>query len=192
MREASVNRKTAETNVKVKVNLDGKGEGQADTGIRFLDHMLKTLSKHSLIDIYVSAEGDLEHHLIEDVGITLGEAILKALGGKEGIFRFGSCLAPMDDALVSVSLDCGGRPYVKIDLKLEGEEVEGVKAQDIIHFFVSFANAARINLHINTIYGENDHHKVEAAFKALAVALRKAVEIDRRRLGEVPSVKGGL
>ncbi|MEM2046368.1 MAG: imidazoleglycerol-phosphate dehydratase HisB [Candidatus Jordarchaeales archaeon] len=192
MREATVNRKTAETNVKVKVNLDGEGKGEINTDIRFLDHMLKTLSKHSLIDISVSAEGDLEHHLIEDVGLTLGEAILKALGNKEGIFRFGSSLVPMDDALVSVSLDCGGRPYAKIDLKLEGEEVEGVKKQDITHFFVSFANSARINLHINTIYGENDHHKVEAAFKALAIALRKAIEVDSRRKGEIPSIKGGL
>ncbi len=191
MREASVNRKTTETNVKVKVNLDGEGKGEANTGIRFLDHMLKTLSKHSLIDISVSAEGDLEHHLIEDVGLTLGEAILKALGNKEGVFRFGNSLVPMDDALVSVSLDCGGRPHAKVDLKLEGD-VEGVNKQDIIHFFVSFANAARINLHVNAVYGENDHHKVEAAFKALAIALRKAVEVDPRRGREIPSVKGGL
>ncbi|MEM1657754.1 MAG: imidazoleglycerol-phosphate dehydratase HisB [Candidatus Jordarchaeales archaeon] len=192
MREATVSRKTAETSVKVRVNLDGKGESQVDTGIPFLDHMLKTLSKHSMIDIHVEAKGDLKHHLIEDVGITLGEALLKALGGKEGIFRFGSCMVPMDDALVSVALDCGGRPYARIDLKLRGEEVEDVKAEDVVHFLTSFANAARINLHVNVMCGENDHHKVEATFKALAVALRKAIEVDSRRAGEVPSVKGEL
>ncbi len=192
MREAAIHRKTAETEVNVKVNLDGRGEGRISTGIRFLDHMLETLSKHSLIDIFVDAKGDLDHHVIEDVGITLGEAILKALGKKKGIFRFGSSVAPMDDALVAVALDCGGRAYVKVNLRLEGEEVEGVKAQDIIHFFTSFANAAQINLHINTIYGENDHHKVEAAFKALAMALRRSVEIDPRRGEEIPSVKGGI
>ncbi|MHA1606534.1 MAG: imidazoleglycerol-phosphate dehydratase HisB [Candidatus Freyarchaeota archaeon] len=189
MREAAVSRKTAETKVKVKVNLDGSGVGEAKTGVKFLDHMLKTFSKHSLIDVSVEAEGDLKHHVIEDVGITLGEALKKALGDKKGIFRFGSCVIPMDDALVAVALDCGGRPYASIDLKLEGSQVEDMASQEVKHFFVSLANSLGLNLHINTLYGENDHHKVEAAFKAVAVALRQAVSIDPRRKGEVASLK---
>lgn len=193
MRNAEIKRETLETRIEIKINLDGTGKGNVQTGIKFLDHQLLTLSKHSLIDLDIKAEGDLTHHIIEDVALTLGEALTKALGKKEGIFRFGWAITPMDDALVLVSIDIGGRSYVNLDLNLTESNIENMEPEDIEHFLFSFAQAAKMNLHMKILYGENNHHKVEALFKALALSLRQAVNIDPRRgEREIPSLKGAL
>jgi imidazoleglycerol-phosphate dehydratase len=189
MRKSEVSRKTSETNVYVKVNLDGVGAVNVLTNLEFLDHMLKSLAVHSLIDITVNASGDLTHHLLEDVAISLGEAILKALGDVKGIRRFGYAIVPMDCSLAFSVIDLAKRPYVKIDLKLKGKKIEGMPTENIYHFLETFAMALRANMHIWTEYGSNDHHKVEAAFKALALSLRQAVTVDSRR-SDVPSSKG--
>ncbi len=191
MRTAKVKRETLETRVEVEMNLDGSGKGNVWTGIKFLDHQLRTLSKHSLIDLDIKAEGDLSHHIIEDVALTLGEALTKALGKKKGIFRYGWAITPMDDALVLVSIDIGGRSYVVLDLDLKGSAIEDMESEDIKHFLFSFAQTAKMNLHAKILYGDNNHHKAEALFKALALSLRQAVSTDPRRgEGEVPSLKG--
>jgi imidazoleglycerol-phosphate dehydratase len=193
MRNAKVKRETLETKVEVEIDLDGTGKGNIQTGINFLDHQLRTLSKHSLIDIDIKAEGDLSHHIIEDTALTLGDALTKALGKKKGIFRFGWAITPMDDALALVSIDISGRSYVNLDLDFKEVTIEDMEAEDIEHFLFSFAQTANINLHTKILYGENNHHKVEALFKALALSLRQAVSIDPRRgEDEVPSVKGAL
>lgn len=193
MRTAEVKRETLETKIEIKINLDGTGKGNIQTGIKFLNHQLLTLSKHSLIDFDIKAEGDLSHHIIEDVALTLGEALTKALGKKKGIFRFGWAITPMDDALVLVSIDIGGRSYVNLDLNLTESTIEDMETEDIEHFLLSFAQTAKMNLHTKILYGDNNHHKVEALFKALALSLRQAVGIDPRRgEGEVPSLKGAL
>nr|MDO8076652.1 imidazoleglycerol-phosphate dehydratase HisB [Candidatus Freyarchaeota archaeon] len=193
MRKAKVKRETLETRVEVEINLDGTGKGNIQTGIRFLDHQLRTLSKHSLIDLDVKAEGDLNHHIVEDVALTMGEALAKALGKKKGIFRYGWAITPMDDALVLVSVDIGGRSYAALDLSLSRAAIEDMEAEDVEHFLLSFAQTAKMNLHAKVLYGSNNHHKVEALFKALAISLRQAVSIDPRRgESEVPSLKGEL
>ena len=189
MRVGEVSRKTSETDVNVKVNLDGSGVAEVETGIEFLDHMLKSLATHSLIDITVKAKGDLAHHTFEDVAICLGEAILKALGSSTGITRFGYAIVPMDCSLALAAVDLARRPYVVVDLKLRGKKVEDMPCENILHFIETLAMALRANVHVNVQYGSNDHHKVEAAFKALALSLRQAVSIDVRR-GGVPSSKG--
>ncbi|MHA1362460.1 MAG: imidazoleglycerol-phosphate dehydratase HisB [Candidatus Freyarchaeota archaeon] len=193
MRKAKVKRETLETRVEVEINLDGTGKGNIQTGIRFLNHQLRTLSKHSLIDLDVKAEGDLNHHIVEDVALTMGEALAKALGKKKGIFRYGWAITPMDDALVLVSVDIGGRSYAALDLSLSRAAIEDMEAEDVEHFLLSFAQTAKMNLHAKVLYGSNNHHKVEALFKALAISLRQAVSIDPRRgESEVPSLKGEL
>ena len=189
MRVGEVSRKTSETDVNVKVNLDGQGVAEVETGIEFLDHMLRSLATHSLIDINVKAEGDLTHHTIEDVAICLGEAVLKALGSASGITRFGYAIVPMDCSLALAAVDLAKRPYVVVDLKLRGKKVEDMPCENIMHFLETLAMALRANVHVMVQYGSNDHHKVEAAFKALALSLRQAVSIDSRRSG-VPSSKG--
>jgi imidazoleglycerol-phosphate dehydratase len=189
MRNSEVSRKTSETNVYVKVNLDGIGAVNAITNEEFLDHMIKSLAVHSLIDITINASGDLTHHLLEDVAISLGEAILKALGDVKGIKRFGHAIVPMDCSLAFAVIDLAKRPYVKIDLKLKGKKIEEMPTENIYHFLETFAMALRANMHVWTEYGLNDHHKVEAAFKALALSLRQAITIDTRR-SDVPSSKG--
>ncbi|MEM2320562.1 MAG: imidazoleglycerol-phosphate dehydratase HisB [Candidatus Bathyarchaeia archaeon] len=189
MREAEYYRKTAETEVKVKVRLDGAGSSSVSTGISFLDHMLRSLATHSLIDMTVEARGDLSHHIIEDVAICLGEAMRRAIGEAAGIRRFGYAIVPMDCSLAIAAVDISNRPYPKIDLKLEGKVVEDMRCEDIYHFMETLANSLRTNIHILVQYGSNDHHKVEAAFKALALSLRQAVSIDVKRVG-VPSSKG--
>ncbi len=173
----------------MKVNLDGQGAAEVETGIEFLDHMLKSLATHSLIDITAKAEGDLTHHTIEDVAICLGEAVLKALGSASGITRFGYAIVPMDCSLALAAVDLAKRPYVVVDLKLRGKKVEDMPCENIMHFLETLAMALRANVHVMVQYGSNDHHKVEAAFKALALSLRQAVSIDSRRSG-VPSSKG--
>ncbi|MGQ9719817.1 MAG: imidazoleglycerol-phosphate dehydratase HisB [Candidatus Jordarchaeum sp.] len=193
MRTANVKRETLETKVEIEMNLDGTGRGKVQTGVKFLDHQLRTLSKHSLIDLDIKAEGDLSHHIIEDVAITLGETLTKALGKKKGIFRFGWAITPMDDALAVVSIDLGGRSYVTLNLNLKDSVIEDMESEDIEHFLLSFTHAANLNLHAKILYGDNNHHKAEALFKALALSLRQAVSIDPRRgEREVPSVKGTL
>ena len=191
MREAEVQRKTSETDVRVKLNLDGKGLADIHTGVSFLDHMLNLLATHSLIDISIKARGDLSHHVIEDVAICLGEAIKKALGDFTGIRRFGYAVVPMDCSLALVAIDLSNRPYPKIDLKLEGKRIEDMASEDINHFLETLAISLRANIHVRVQYGSNDHHKVEAAFKALALSLRQAASIDPKRRG-VPSSKGIL
>ncbi len=184
-----VSRKTSETDIQVEVNLDGAGLADVSTGVKFLNHMLKSLATHSLIDIKVQAVGDLSHHLIEDVAICLGEAILKALGDAKGIKRFGYAIVPMDCSLAFAAVDLSRRPYVKVDLKLRGNKIEDIPCEDIMHFIESLTMALRANVHIWIQYGSNNHHKTEAAFKALALSLRQAVSLDPRRRG-VPSSKG--
>jgi len=189
VRVEEVYRKTKETEVKVKVNLDGEGKAVVNSGVPFLDHMLTSLATHSLIDIEASVKGDLVHHCIEDLAIGLGEALSKALGARIGIARFGNAMAPMDCSIASVAVDLVKRPYSKIDLKFRGRKVEEMQTEDINHFYESLTNSLQANVHMFVMYGSNDHHKAEAATKALALSLRQAVVVDSRRVG-VPSSKG--
>ena len=191
MRKATYQRKTRETDITVEVNLDGAGDPSIDTGIPFLDHMLTSLSTHSLIDLTVQAKGDLTHHTAEDTAICIGEALNQALGDRSGITSFGYTRVPMDCSLAEAAIDLGNRPYSVINLKTEGYSVEGMAAEDLVHFIRSLADSLRANIHVHVVYGENDHHKAEAAFKALARSLRAAVSMDPRRAG-VPSSKGVL
>jgi imidazoleglycerol-phosphate dehydratase len=189
MRKDEVYRKTKETEVSVKVNFDGEGKGDADTGVPFLDHMVTLLATHSMIDITAKVKGDLRHHSVEDLAIGLGEALNKALGTREGIARFGYAAAPMDCSLAFAAVDLVKRPYFKIDLKMRGKKIEDMPTEDINHFFESLASSLCANVHVFVQYGSNDHHKAEAAVKALALSLRQAVAIDPKRKG-VPSSKG--
>ena len=189
MREDQVYRKTKETEVNLKVNLDGEGKVEAKTGISFFDHMLASLATHSLIDITAEVKGDLRHHSVEDLAIGLGEALNKALGNREGITRFGYAITPMDCSLAFAAVDLVKRPYSKVDLKLRGKKIEDMTTEDINHFFETLATSLCANIHIFVHYGSNDHHKAEAAIKALALSLRQAVAFDQRRRG-VPSSKG--
>jgi imidazoleglycerol-phosphate dehydratase len=192
-RIALISRTTGETDVQVSLNLDGQGNCVAATGIPFLDHMLHQISSHGLIDLSVQAKGDLEiddHHTNEDVGITLGQALGKALGDRKGIVRFGHFFAPLDEALVQVTLDFSGRPYLSYGLELPTQRVGTYDTQLVREFFVAIVNHAQMTLHIRQIDGINSHHIIEATFKAFARALRMAVEIDPRRAHLIPSSKG--
>lgn len=189
MREAKVERKTTEVSIVVELNVDGKGEANVETGINFLNHLLVTLAKHSLFDLTVKATGELKHHVSEDVALTLGEALRGALGRKKGIKRFGSAYVPMDDSLARATVDLGGRAYSIRNLKLIRQQIEDLKTEDIEHFFDSFAQASKSNLHLTVLYGSNEHHKIEASVKALALALRQAVATEPRIEDQVPSAK---
>jgi imidazoleglycerol-phosphate dehydratase len=189
MRTDGVYRKTRETEVTTKVNLDGEGKTDISTGISFLNHLLTSLATHSLIDVTAKVTGDLKHHAVEDLAICLGEALNKALGNREGISRFGYAAVPMDCSLAFAAVDLVKRPYAKIDLKLRGKKIEDMPTEDIYHFLETLATALSANVHVWVEYGSNDHHKAEAAFKALALSLRQAVAVDPRRKG-VPSSKG--
>jgi imidazoleglycerol-phosphate dehydratase len=191
MRIAEYTRETRETTITAVVNLDGTGKAEVDTSVKFLDHMLTSLATHSLIDIKVGAVGDLVHHIVEDVAIVLGEALLKAVSQNKLITRFADSKVPMDESLASCSIDIGNRPYPVIDLDLVNPMIEDIASEDIVHFMESLSQSLRANIHIKVQYGDNDHHKVEAAFKALARCLRQAVALDPRRK-EVPSSKGVL
>ncbi|WP_293080263.1 imidazoleglycerol-phosphate dehydratase HisB [Moorena sp. SIO4A1] len=194
-RTASVRRTTGETDVQVSLNLDGTGICTANTGIPFLDHMLHQISYHGLIDLEVQANGDLEiddHHTNEDVGITLGQALAKALSDRKGIFRFGNFLAPLDEALILVSLDFSGRPHLSYGLEIPTQRVGTYDTQLVREFFVALVNHSQLTLHIRQLDGINSHHIIEATFKAFARAMRMAVEIDPRRAGMIPSSKGVL
>jgi imidazoleglycerol-phosphate dehydratase len=194
-RTATVSRTTGETDVQVSLNLDGVGSCTAATGIPFLDHMLHQISSHGLIDLDVQAKGDLEiddHHTNEDVGITLGMALGKALGDRKGIVRFGHFLAPLDEALVQVTLDFSGRPHLSYGLEIPTQRVGTYDTQLVREFFVAVVNHSQMTLHIRQLDGINSHHIIEATFKAFARAVRMAVEIDPRRASTIPSSKGVL
>ncbi len=188
-RTAEIKRNTSETNISIKLNLDGLGKNNIDTGVKFLDHMLILLSKHSGMDLDIKAEGDLTHHIVEDVGISLGQCISNALGDKKGINRYGSAFIPMDESLARCIVDFSGRKALILDLKLTECNIEDIAVEDILHFLNSFAENAKINLHLHVLYGEDQHHKVEAAFKALAKAISQAKRIVS---DEIPSSKGKL
>ncbi len=189
MRTNQVYRKTKETEVTAKVNLDGDGKVEVETGVAFFDHLITSLGTHSLIDITAKVKGDLKHHAIEDLAIGLGEAINKALDNREGITRFGSAAVPMDESLAFSSVDLVKRPYAVIDLQLRGKKIEDMATEDIGHFFETLATSLTANIHIWVQYGGNDHHKAEAATKAFALSLKQAIAMDPRRKG-VPSSKG--
>lgn len=193
-RLASIERSTAEMEVFTRCNLDGQGTFSIDTGTNFFNHMLEQLSKHSLIDLDIKATGDLkvdDHHTIEDVGITLGETLLKALGEKTGIKRYGFLL-PMDDTLVEAAIDLGGRPYLIFNCDFKREKVGDLPTEMVEHFFRSVAESLKANIHINVKYSKNEHHKIEAIFKAFAKSLRMTVEADSRQKNKLPSTKGIL
>jgi imidazoleglycerol-phosphate dehydratase len=190
MRKASVERKSKETSVSVNVNIDGAGKSDVKTGVRFLDHMLDSLSTHSMIDIKVRARGDLQHHTVEDVALTLGSAISKAIGDRKGLTRFGFAIVPMDDALALAAVDLVKRPYSAVELGLQRPVLEDAAREDLEHFFSSIATALGSTIHIKVMEGKNDHHKFEAAVKALALALRAAASADPRRRRNTPSSKG--
>ena len=195
MRTATINRSTAETRIAVTLDLDGTGIYDVKTGVGFFDHMLEQLSRHSLIDLHVRTEGDLhidQHHTVEDTGIAIGEALAKALGDKRGIRRYGDALSPMDETLTRVALDISGRPWLVWKTDFSQKRLGEMDAELFKHWFHSFAQAAGITLHVETLHGENNHHIAEAAFKGLARALRIAVEIDPRKADAIPSTKGIL
>ena len=194
-RIAEVSRNTAETRIRVKVNLDGTGLSKLSTGIGFFDHMLDQISRHGLIDLEIHAEGDLHidgHHTVEDVGITLGQAVLKALGDKKGIRRYGHAYVPLDEALSRVVMDLSGRPGLEMHVPFKSGMVGAFDTQLAHEFFQGFVNHAGVTLHIDNLKGENAHHQAETVFKAFARALRSAIELDPRALGTIPSTKGSL
>jgi imidazoleglycerol-phosphate dehydratase len=184
-------RTTKETKVKVSVEIDGSGESIVKSGVPLVDHLIVTLATHSLMNIQVEAAGDLVHHVVEDAAIVLGAAISEALGNRNGIMRFGYALVPMDEALAIASVDLVRRSSSCVDLKITGPHIEEVSSQDLTHFLSSLATSLEATLHVRVQYGENDHHKVEAAFKALALSLRQACTVDASRSGP-PSSKGAL
>jgi imidazoleglycerol-phosphate dehydratase len=195
MRTATISRTTKETDIAVSVNLDGTGEYQVATGIGFLDHMIEQLSRHSLIDIRLSVKGDLhidQHHTVEDSALALGEAFAQALGDKRGIARYGEAHAPMDETLTRVALDISGRPYCVWKSGFSQPRLGEMDTELFSHWYASFAQTAGITLHLETLYGENNHHIAESGFKALARALRQAVAIDPRKGDAIPSTKGVL
>ncbi|MGB6835039.1 MAG: imidazoleglycerol-phosphate dehydratase HisB [Candidatus Acidiferrum sp.] len=194
-RSAAIYRKTNETDIRLKLNLDGQGKSRISTGIRFFDHMLDLMARHGAFDLEITAKGDLDvdqHHTVEDVGIALGEAVLKALGSKRGILRAGYFLMPMDETLAAAAVDLGGRPYCVVSAKISAKRIGDFQTELIEDFFQGFAQAARANVHLRALYGRSSHHQVEAMFKAFARALRFAVSRDKRLRGVLPSTKGLL
>ena len=195
MRSATITRKTAETQISVTINLDGSGQYDNQTGVGFFDHMLDQLSRHSLIDMTIRAEGDYhidDHHTVEDTGIALGQAIFQAVGDKKGINRYGSCLLPMDDALVRAALDISARPFLVFNLDMPTQKIGTFDTELVREFFQALSTHAGLTLHIDQLHGLNSHHIAEAAFKSVARALRQAVEIDPRMSHALPSTKGAL
>ncbi len=195
MRKASVERKTKETRIAASLNLDGSGRYDVSTGIGFLDHMLEQLSRHSLIDIDLKAEGDLHidyHHTTEDSGIVLGQALSQALGERKGIRRYGEALIPMDETLTRVALDASNRPYLIWKVAIPRDKLGTMDTELFKEWFQAFAQHAGLTLHVENLYGENSHHIVESCFKGLARALRQAIESDPRQAEAVPSTKGSL
>jgi len=193
-RTATIERQTKETRVRVELTLDGTGACTAATGLGFLDHMLGALAMHARFDLDIRCDGDLvvdDHHTVEECALALGQALDTALGRREGVARFASAYAPLDESLARAVVDLSGRPHATVDLGLTREMLGSVACENLTHWFVSLATAARLTLHVDVLRGANDHHRAEAAFKALALALRQAVAIDARVSG-VPSTKGTL
>jgi len=194
-RIATIKRKTKETNIRLRLNLDGRGQARIATGIRFFDHMLDLFARHGAFDLTLDARGDLDvdqHHTVEDVGIVLGEAVQRALGDKRGILRAGYFLMPMDETLSAAAIDFGGRPYFVIKGKISAKRVGDFQTELVEDFFQAFAQSARANLHLRVLYGRSSHHQVEALFKCFARALRFAVARDARLKKVLPSTKGLL
>ena len=195
MRQAEVSRKTAETNIRVALNLDGTGQSKLVTGIGFLDHMLDQIARHGLIDLDVQCEGDLHidgHHTVEDIGITLGQAVAKAVGDKKGIRRYGHAYVPLDEALSRVVVDFSGRPGLHMDVRFSSGMLGTLDTQLVYEFFQGFVNHAGATLHIDNLKGVNAHHQCETIFKAFGRTLRAALELDPRAAGMIPSTKGSL
>ena len=194
-RTASLHRKTTETDIRIRLNLDGQGKYSVSTGIRFLDHMLELFARHGGFDLDLKARGDLDvdqHHTVEDVGIALGEALLKALGTKKGINRAGYFVMPMDETLALASVDLSGRPYLVLQVPIRARLVGDLQSELLEDFFQGFATSAKANVHLKTFYGRSSHHAIEALFKALARALRYACSHDARLKDQLPSTKGLL
>jgi len=194
-RTATIHRKTNETDIHLKLNLDGRGNARIATGIRFFDHMLELVARHGAFNLQVQARGDLDvdqHHTVEDVGIAFGEAVQKALGSKRGILRAGYFLMPMDETLAAAAIDLGGRPFCVINAKIAAKRVGDFQVELVEDFIQGFAQAARANVHLRSLYGRSSHHQVEAMFKAFARALRFAVARDKRLRKVLPSTKGLL
>lgn len=190
-RKGKVSRKTSETDIELEINIDGEGNYTIDTGINFLNHMLESFSRHSFMDLNIKATGDIEvddHHTVEDIGIVLGEGFLKAIGDKKGIKRMADATVPMDDSLATVAIDISGRSYCNLDVEFKNEKIGDITSENILHFFESFANSAKINLYGKST-GSNDHHKAEALFKAFAKTLKEASKIEHDK---IPSTKGVL
>jgi imidazoleglycerol-phosphate dehydratase len=195
MRTAQISRQTNETQIEIRLSLDGTGQHDISTGVGFLDHMLTHLAVHGLFDLTVKAQGDLHidvHHTVEDVALTLGQAFDQALGARKGILRMGDCFAPMDETLAHVAVDLSGRPYTVVQAEWHTPYVGNIPTPLFPHFFESFAVTARCNLHARVLYGRDDHHQAEALFKAWARALDAASQFDPRRGGMIPSTKGSL
>ena len=195
MRRAVIERKTSETRIRLALDLDGRGKYDITSGIRFLDHMLELTARHGAFDLSLTADGDLDvdqHHTVEDLGIVLGEAVSKALGGRRGIHRAGYFVMPMDEALAVAAIDLSGRTHAVVDLKLKVGRVGDLQAELVHDFFEGFAQGARANVHLKVLYGRSSHHHVEACFKAFARALRAACATDRRMARMLPSTKGLL
>ena len=195
MRTAKVERKTGETKISVELNLDGTGKRKIDTGIGFFDHMLDIFAKHGLFDLNITCKGDLQidsHHTIEDVGIVMGTAFDKAIQDKKGIKRYGQRILPMDEVLCLCAVDFCGRPYLVMDAEFNNDKINDFATECVEEFFYGFTMNSKINLQLKIFNGKNDHHKVEAMFKAFARAMREACEMDPRTLGEIPSTKGVL
>lgn len=192
-RSTALKRETKETSINIQVNIDGSGKTSVNTGIDFFDHLITSFGKHSMIDLVVKAKSNdgIAHHLIEDTGITIGTAIDKALGNRIGITRFSYSSIPMDESLAETSIDLVRRPYGKISLQIKRSQIEGMSKEDIEHFFSSLVQNLNSCIHINVKYGENDHHKIEAAIKSLAVAFRIAADKDKKQKG-MPSTKGSM
>ena len=190
-RNANVSRKTSETDIKIKLNLDGTGEYDISTGVNFFNHMLESFSKHSMVDLDIQAKGDIEiddHHTIEDIGILLGEAFSEAIGDKKGIRRMAHAIIPMDESVATVAVDISGRSYCNMKLDFKNDKIGDMTSDVLIHFFESFASSAKLNIY-GTVEGANDHHKAEAIFKAFAKSIKDAIKIEH---DQIPSTKGVL
>ena len=190
-RNANVSRKTSETDIKIKLNLDGTGEYDISTGVNFFNHMLESFSKHSMVDLDIQAKGDIEiddHHTIEDIGILLGEAFSEAIGDKKGIRRMAHAIVPMDESVATVAVDISGRSYCNMKLDFKNDKIGDMTSDVLIHFFESFASSAKVNIY-GTVEGANDHHKAEAIFKAFAKSIKDAIKIEH---DQIPSTKGVL
>ncbi|MEP6065768.1 MAG: imidazoleglycerol-phosphate dehydratase HisB [Paracoccaceae bacterium] len=195
MRKASITRTTAETDISVEINLDGTGIYDNQSGVGFFDHMLDQLSRHALIDMTMRCKGDLhidDHHSVEDVGIALGQALTEAVGEKRGIYRYGSCLLPMDDALVRAALDISGRPFLVWNVDFPTAKIGTFDTELVREFFQAIATHGGLTLHVDALHGLNSHHIAEAAFKSVARALRQALDVDPRQADSIPSTKGAL